>query len=220
MYGIQLFIRDVIKRRGNIVPPSQKAGKKVHGHQGLCQRKHHLKQDLKIRRSVNLGGLDHGPVDAHKKCAEQKNIPGCQAGQQINENVVFTAPSISQRAALHALRNRERIQPPMVEEYRKRLYFAAEKINSIKGLSAGYPPCGSFYLFVNIKKTGMSSRDFADFLLEKAHVLVLPGSAFGQSGEGYVRIACTVGIPQLTEAAKRIENALDQLKEQDRDKYE
>ncbi len=142
------------------------------------------------------------------------------AVQQINENVVFTAPSISQRAALHALRNRERIQPPMVEEYRKRLYFAAEKINSIKGLSAGYPPCGSFYLFVNIKKTGMSSRDFADFLLEKAHVLVLPGSAFGQSGEGYVRIACTVGIPQLTEAAKRIENALDQLKEQDRDKYE
>ena len=74
-----------------------------------------------------------------------------QVIQQIDENVVFTAPSISQRAAIHALRHRKEIQPPMVEEYRKRMFYAAERINRIPKLSVIYPPKGSFYLFMNIK---------------------------------------------------------------------
>ena len=128
--------------------------------------------------------------------------------QQINENVVFTAPSISQRAAIYALHHRDEVQPPMVEEYRKRMFYAAERINKIPKLSVIYPPKGSFYLFINIKGTGLNCVDAADMILREAHVLTLPGNAFGECGEGYVRIACTVGIDTLKEAFDRIEKAL------------
>ena len=124
--------------------------------------------------------------------------------QQINENVVFTAPSISQRAAIYALRHRSEIQPPMVDEYRRRMFYAAERVNQIPKLSVIYPPKGSFYLFINIKATGLSSAAAADLILRKAHVLVLPGDAFGACGEGYVRIACTVNVDTLKEAFDRI----------------
>ena len=129
--------------------------------------------------------------------------------QQINENVVFTAPSISQRAAIYALRNRDIIQPPMIEEYRKRMFYAAERINEIPKLSVIYPPKGSFYLFMNIKKTGLTSVQACDLILKEAHVLMLPGNAFGKCGEGYVRIACTVGVDKLKEAFDRISKIKD-----------
>lgn len=128
--------------------------------------------------------------------------------QQINENVVFTAPSMSQRAAIFALEHRDEVQPPMVAEYRERMFYAAERINNIPKISVIYPPKGSFYLFINIKETGLSSVDAADMILREAHVLTLPGNAFGECGEGYVRIACTVGIDTLKEAFDRIERAL------------
>lgn len=124
--------------------------------------------------------------------------------QQINENVVFTAPSISQRAAIYALRNRDVIQPPMIEEYRKRMFYAAERINEIPKLSVIYPPKGSFYLFMNIKESGLTSVEACDLILREAHVLMLPGNAFGNCGEGYVRIACTVNVDTLKEAFDRI----------------
>lgn len=125
--------------------------------------------------------------------------------QQINENVVFTAPSISQRAAIYALRYRDEIQPPMIEEYRKRMFYAAERINRIPKLSVIYPPKGSFYLFMNIKESRLTSAEAADLILREAHVLMLPGDAFGACGEGYIRIACTVNVDTLKEAFDRIE---------------
>ena len=130
--------------------------------------------------------------------------------QQINENVVFTAPSISQRAAIFALEHRDEVQPPMIEEYRKRMFYAAERINKIPKMSVISPPKGSFYLFITIKERGMSSVEAADMILQKAHVLMLPGNAFGECGEGYVRIACTVNIDTLKEAFDRVEKALSE----------
>ena len=124
--------------------------------------------------------------------------------QQINENVVFTAPSISQRAAIFALNNRKQIQPPMKAEYEKRVRYAADRINGIPHLSV-MQPRGTFYLFFNIKDTGLTSNEAADRILKEAHVLTLPGNAFGDCGEGYLRIACTVGVDELKEAFDRIE---------------
>ncbi|MEA4849266.1 MAG: pyridoxal phosphate-dependent aminotransferase [Clostridiaceae bacterium] len=124
--------------------------------------------------------------------------------QQINENVVFTAPSISQRGALYALRNRDAIQKPMVEEYKKRVYYAYNRINSIPKMSV-MAPRGTFYLFINIKKTGLSSSGVCEALLKEAHILALPGTAFGDCGEGYIRIACTVKEEKMKEAFDRIE---------------
>lgn len=125
--------------------------------------------------------------------------------QEINENVVFTAPSISQRAAIHALRNRAAIQPQMVEEYRQRSYYAAERINNIPKMHVIYPPKGTFYLFINVKETGLTSEEVSDTILREAHVVTIPGNSFGKSGEGYIRIACTVGKDTLKEAFDRVE---------------
>lgn len=125
--------------------------------------------------------------------------------QQINENVVFTAPSISQRAAIHALRSRWTVQPAMVEEYRRRTFYAAERINRIPNMHVLYPPKGTFYLFINIRDTGLSSEEASDAIFWEAHVLTIPGVSFGKCGEGYVRIACTVGTAALEEAFDRIE---------------
>ncbi|SCZ80309.1 pyridoxal phosphate-dependent aminotransferase [Acidaminobacter hydrogenoformans] len=127
-----------------------------------------------------------------------------QTIKDINENNVFTAPSVSQRAALHALRHRDAIQPPMIEEYKKRINYAYDRICGIPGMSV-LPPRGSLYLFVNIKATGLSSAEVAKRVLEEAHVLVLPGNAFGACGEGYVRMAMTVSVEKMAEAFDRIE---------------
>jgi len=124
--------------------------------------------------------------------------------QQINENLVFTSPSISQRGAIYALRNRKEIQPEIIKEYRERVFYAADRINRIPNMSV-LSPKGTFYLFVNIKKTGFSSVEASDMILKEAHVLTIPGIAFGDCGEGYLRLACTVGIEKLKEAFDRIE---------------
>ncbi len=125
--------------------------------------------------------------------------------KRINEAMMFCAPTISQRAAIYALRNRESIQPAFIDEYKKRMYYAAERVNKIPWMSVLYPPKGSFYLFINIKKTGLTSIEAMKKILSEAHVLMLPGSEFGTSGEGFVRMCCTVGIDTLSEAFDRLE---------------
>lgn len=130
------------------------------------------------------------------------------AAGQINDSIVFTSPSISQRAALHALKMRKDIQPSLVAEYKKRMEYAAKRINRIPQMHVIYPPKGSFYLFINIRKMNMTSEEAVDFLFHHAHVLTLPGNAFGKCGEGYIRIACTVGVEKLKEAFNRIENVM------------
>ena len=123
--------------------------------------------------------------------------------QQINENVVFTAPSISQRGALWALRGRERLEPPLREQFRERMACAAGRINQVDWMTVPMPQ-GSIYLFPSIRETGLTSAQAARRILEEAHVLVLPGDTFGRYGEGYLRIACTVENEVMGEAFDRI----------------
>lgn len=124
--------------------------------------------------------------------------------KDINENNVFTAPSISQRAALYAIRNRKEICKPITEEIKNRMNYAYERIVNIPKIST-LPIRGSMYIFMDIKETGLTSTEFCNQLLEEAHILALPGNAFGESGEGYIRIALTIPIPELEEAFNRIE---------------
>ena len=124
--------------------------------------------------------------------------------KNINENICYSAPSISQRAALYALRMRKQVQPKIIEEFKKRIFYSYERINKINGLSV-LPPKGSIYYFINIKGTGMSSIEFSKMIAKEAKVIVIPGTSFGKSGEGYVRIACIVGVEKLKEAFDRIE---------------
>lgn len=125
--------------------------------------------------------------------------------QFINDNVCFTVPSISQRAAVYAIRHRHEIQPDIVEEYRKRMYYASERASAIPGMHVIYPPKGAFYLFPSIKATGLTSEEATELVLKEAHVLVLPGNAFGKCGEGHLRMSLTVSMEEIREAFDRIE---------------
>lgn len=124
--------------------------------------------------------------------------------KEVNENNVFTAPSISQRAALHALRMRDEVVDPLVEEFKKRTFHAYERLRRLKNVEV-LPPQGTFYLFPRISKTGLTSEEFADLLLKEARVLVLPGTAFGDAGEGHIRLAVTLGTEDMDKAFDRIE---------------
>jgi len=123
--------------------------------------------------------------------------------KDINENNVFTAPSISQQAAMYAIKLRKEIQPPMIKEFKARTFTAYERLKQLKNVSI-LPPKGTFYLFPNIKATGLTSQEVAHRILEEAHVMVLPGTSFGDNGEGYIRLAATVGKDKINEAFDKI----------------
>ncbi len=122
----------------------------------------------------------------------------------VNGCLIYSAPSISQRAAIRALEVRKEIRRKYVSAYRDRIFYAADRMEKIPYLSLVRPK-GTFYLFPGVEKTGLDDRQFCKELLERAHVLVSPGSAFGASGAGHFRIACTVGLDQLKTAFDRME---------------
>ena len=121
----------------------------------------------------------------------------------VGESNVYSAPSISQSAGIAALSLRHEVQPAIIEEFRRRTLVACEEIGKIDYLSV-LPPQGSIYLFVNIKRTGLTSHEFASQLLDRYHILVIPGNVFGSSGEGYVRLALTLGEDKIRQAFARL----------------
>lgn len=123
---------------------------------------------------------------------------------RINGAMIYTTPAVSQRAALEALRQRERIKATYVAAYRDRIMYSAERISNIPYLSLVRPK-GTFYLFPGVEKTGLTAPEFCARLLDEAHVLVTPGDAFGSTGKGHIRIACTVDIDKLKLAYDRME---------------
>ena len=88
-------------------------------------------------------------------------------------------------------------------EFEKRMAYGAKRIREIPGFTLS-PAAGGIYLFPGIKKTGLTSMEACARILEEAHVLMVPGSAFGDAGEGYLRIACTVGVDKMAEAFDRM----------------
>ena len=126
-----------------------------------------------------------------------------KAVQFVNSGMIYTAPSVSQRAALEALKLRREMDELYIRTYRQRVLDAAVQIRSIPFMSLT-PVQGTFYLFPDVSQTGVSDQEFCRLALEQAHVLVLPGSEFGQAGRGHIRIACTVPGDQISEALLRI----------------
>lgn len=123
--------------------------------------------------------------------------------KKIHQFVVMSAPTISQYAGLEALRNGDGDIERMRKEYDKRRKYLLKEFSRL-GLPC-FEPKGAFYIFPDIRKYGMSSEEFATELLNKEHVVVVPGTAFGDSGEGFVRISYAYSLDALKEAVKRIE---------------
>ncbi len=126
-----------------------------------------------------------------------------EAMLKIHQYTMLCAPTMSQMAAIEALRSGEDDVVGMVKEYDRRRRFIVKKLNVI-GLPC-FEPKGAFYAFPSIEATGMSSEEFAERLLMEERVAVVPGSVFGQSGEGFVRCCYATSLANIEEALKRME---------------
>ena len=122
---------------------------------------------------------------------------------QLNEDVAACVPMFCQYGAVEAIQNGDEAAAQMCEGFRRRCEYMTGALNSMKGIRCENSK-GTFYLFVDIRETGMTSEEFAYGLLEKEQVAVVPGNAVDACGEGYIRIACTVDVPVLEQAAARI----------------
>ena len=130
---------------------------------------------------------------------------------KLQENLCSCVPAFVQRGAICALKTAGEDARRMALAYRERRDFIVKAINAIPGLSAREPK-GAFYLFVNIRQSGLSSEEFAMRLLEEGRVALSPGSAFGPSGEGYVRISYATSIDNLREGVARINAFMRRLR--------
>ncbi|MEP6776277.1 MAG: aminotransferase class I/II-fold pyridoxal phosphate-dependent enzyme, partial [Chloroflexota bacterium] len=125
-------------------------------------------------------------------------------------NSVSCTSTFSQRAAVEALTGPRTEINAMLKAFNVRRDLVYKGINEIPGLRCNKPE-GAFYAFPNVTDTGLTSREYADYLLREADVAVLPGTAFGEYGEGYVRISFANSEANLTEALNRIRKANQKL---------
>ena len=121
---------------------------------------------------------------------------------KIHQYTIMSAPTMAQVAALEALRTGEEDVVDMVADYNRR------RLVIVKGLcEIGFPchePKGAFYAFPNITAAGMDSETFSEQLLKEEKVAVVPGSAFGKTGEGYVRCCYATSLAEIEEALNRM----------------
>src|SRR5690242_18370817 len=126
-----------------------------------------------------------------------------EAMMKIHQYTMLCASSLSQKAALEALARPETDITEMVNEYRRRRNFVAGAFADL-GLDC-HRPLGAFYAFPSVSRFGLSSRDFALKLLADEKVAVVPGTAFGDCGEGFLRCAYATSLENIKEAVKRIQ---------------
>ncbi len=129
---------------------------------------------------------------------------------KLHQYGIMSAPTTSQYAAIEAMRNGDGDIAEMKAEYDKRRRFLVDGFRKL-GLDC-FEPKGAFYTFPCIKSTGLSSEEFCERLIREERVAVIPGSAFGPGGEGFVRACYAASMENLDEALKRIERFLNNLK--------
>ena len=126
------------------------------------------------------------------------------------ETTSSCVPPFIQKAGIEAIEGEQTSQKIMYSEYEKRRNMIVDGINSIPGLNC-ITPGGAFYVFVNIKKTGMTSESFCEYILEDSGVAILPGTSFGEFGEGFIRICYAVSQNEIKNALERIKKSISKL---------
>ena len=129
---------------------------------------------------------------------------------KIHQFAIMCAPTTAQYAAIEALRNGDEAVANMKEEYNRRRRLIVDGFNKA-GLVCREPK-GAFYAFPCIKSTGLTSDEFCEKLLESKHVAVVPGTAFGKGGEGFVRASYCYSTEHIIEALKRIDEFVKEIK--------
>ena len=129
---------------------------------------------------------------------------------KIHQYAIMSSPTVSQYAAIEALESCDNEVEKMVNEYDVRRRWLVNALNEI-GLTC-FEPKGAFYVFPSIKSTGLTSQQFCDELLFGHKVAVVPGDAFGECGEGHIRISYAYSLKHLMEAVSRISEFLEEIK--------
>jgi aminotransferase len=129
---------------------------------------------------------------------------------KIHQFAIMCAPTTSQYAAVEALKNGDNDVANMRDAYDKRRRFVVKRLREM-GLDC-FEPKGAFYVFPSIKRTGMTSDEFANRLLQEEKVAVVPGTAFGDCGEGFLRISYAYSLENLKTALDRIEKFMNSHK--------
>ena len=135
--------------------------------------------------------------------------PVIDAMNKIHQYTMICAPITAQIAGLEAIRNGQKHMKKMVAEYDRRRRLIYEGFTSM-GLKC-FEPKGAFYIFPDISSTGLSSEEFAEQLLLRQHVAVVPGTAFGECGKGFIRASYATSVDNISGALARIKNFLDNL---------
>ncbi len=131
-----------------------------------------------------------------------------EAMKKIHQYAIMCSPTTAQFAAIEALKNGDESVIKMVKEYNRRRRVLVDGFRKL-GLDC-FEPLGAFYVFPCIKSTGMTSDEFCEKLLLKEKVLAVPGNAFGECGEGFIRACYASSMENIIEALKRIEKFLDE----------
>ena len=132
------------------------------------------------------------------------------AMKKIHQYAIMCSPTTAQFAAIEALKNGDESVTKMVKEYNRRRRVLVNGFRKL-GLDC-FEPLGAFYVFPCIKSTGMTSDEFCEKLLLKEKVLAVPGNAFGECGEGFIRACYASSMENIIEALKRIEKFLNEVR--------
>lgn len=130
--------------------------------------------------------------------------------KKIHQYAIMCSPTTSQFAAIEALRDGRHEVQKMVEEYNQRRLFMVDGFRKA-GLGC-YEPLGAFYVFPDLRSTGLSSDEFCERLLKEEKVLMVPGNAFGECGEGFARATYATSLDNIREALVRIKRFVDKIR--------
>jgi len=200
-------IAELARRHGLLVISDEIYAKLVYGVEHTCfATLPEIKED-----TILLGGFSKAYAMTGWRigyaAANQEIIA---AMTKIHQYTMLCAPIMGQVAAIEALKTGEASAAEMVEEYNRRRLVIVKGLNDI-GLSC-FEPHGAFYAFPSIKVTSMTSEEFAERLLTEEKVAVVPGTAFGQCGEGYVRCCYATSLADIEEALSRMKRFVSKHK--------
>lgn len=202
-----LEIAEVARRRNLLVISDEIYARLVYGIEHTCFA---TLPQMK-ERTVFLGGFSKAYAMTGWRvgyAAAGKKV--IAAMTKIHQYTIMSAPTMGQIAAIEALKSGEDSITEMVEDYNRRRMVIVKGLRNI-GLTC-FEPKGAFYAFPSIKTTGMTSEEFAEKLLLEEKVAVVPGTAFGQCGEGYVRCCYATSLADINEALKRMGRFVDKYR--------
>lgn len=197
-------ISEVVKRFNLLLISDEVYGRLVYGVEHTCLA---TLPGMK-ERTILLNGFSKAYAMTGWRigyAASNKDV--IAAMTKIHQYTMLCAPIMGQMAALEALKAGDSEVQAMLREYDRRRRVIVKGLRDI-GLSC-FEPMGAFYAFPSIRITGMTSEEFAERLLWEEKVAVVPGSAFGQCGEGYVRCCYAASLAEIEEAIKRIGRFVD-----------